>query len=218
MDITFVADTHGLHHELKLEPGTLLIHAGDITEYGTEEEVTDFLEWFALQPFTYKVFIAGNHDLFLEECTTAKIKKMLPKGVTYLNNSAANINGVKIYGTPITPYFLGMAFNAREGSDIQKYWDKIPTGIDILITHGPPKDILDGGIGCSQLHNRVLTLQPAIHCFGHAHGQQGMQLRNRIRFINAALVNNLDPMENKGHTLIGKPLLLNLKRCTILQP
>ena len=36
MDLTIIADTHGLHHEIKLQKGTILIHAGDITEYGTE--------------------------------------------------------------------------------------------------------------------------------------------------------------------------------------
>lgn len=66
MEITFISDTHGLHDELKLTHGEALIHCGDITEYGTEEEVVDFLSWFSKQPFRHKIFIAGNHDLFLE--------------------------------------------------------------------------------------------------------------------------------------------------------
>ena len=72
MDITFISDTHGLHGRLKLNPGKVLIHSGDITEYGSEDEVVEFLYWFSSQPFTHKIFIAGNHDFFLEECTLAK--------------------------------------------------------------------------------------------------------------------------------------------------
>jgi hypothetical protein len=45
MDITFISDAHGVHDVLKLLEGNVLIHAGDITEYGTEEEVVDFLHW-----------------------------------------------------------------------------------------------------------------------------------------------------------------------------
>jgi len=29
-----------------LNSGTVLVHAGDIAEYGTEEEVIEFLDWF----------------------------------------------------------------------------------------------------------------------------------------------------------------------------
>ena len=44
MEITFISDTHGLHEKLNLSQGTILIHAGDITEYGTEDEVLDFVQ------------------------------------------------------------------------------------------------------------------------------------------------------------------------------
>ena len=75
MNLTIIADTHGLHDEIKLKPGTMLIHAGDITEYGTEDEVVDFLKWFSKQPFQYKIFIAGNHDLFWKNALLVKEKK-----------------------------------------------------------------------------------------------------------------------------------------------
>jgi len=45
MEITIISDTHGLHQELKLGQGTILIHASDITKYGTEEEVIDCVHW-----------------------------------------------------------------------------------------------------------------------------------------------------------------------------
>ena len=52
MKIIAISDTHGLHHNVKIPQADLLIHAGDVTEYGMEEELIDFLDWFAKQPCT----------------------------------------------------------------------------------------------------------------------------------------------------------------------
>jgi Icc-related predicted phosphoesterase len=210
MDITFISDTHGLHQRLKLIPGTVLIHAGDISEYGTEEEVTEFLYWFSMQPFTYKIFIAGNHDLFLETCTPSKIKKIIPADVIYLQNTGIEINNIKIWGSPVTTYFLGMAFNARQGTEIKKVWNKIPADTDILITHGPPKGILDNGVGDEELRDRINKIQPAIHCFGHSHGLNGMETINDSTFINASIVNSLDPLKHSEYRIVGKPIIYKI--------
>jgi len=207
MDITFISDTHGIHGRLKLNPGTVLIHAGDVTEYGSEEEVADFLFWFSKQPFLHKIFIAGNHDLFLEEWTPAKRKKMIPSDIIYLQNSGIEIAGQKVWGSPVTPYFLGMAFNARPGAEIEKVWNKIPADTDILITHGPPKGILDGGIGSEELLQKVNKVKPAVNCFGHAHGQNGIETINDTIFINASIVNSLDPFKNEEYRMVGKPII-----------
>jgi len=210
MDITFISDTHGIHERLKLKPGTVLIHAGDVTEYGTEDEVSDFLHWFSRQPFTYKIFIAGNHDLFLETCAPAKRKRMIPSDIIYLQNSGIEIVGLKIWGSPVTPYFLGMAFNARQGAEIEKAWNKIPADTDILITHGPPKGILDNGVGSEELLTRINKIRPAIHCFGHAHGQNGIETINGTAFINASIVNCLDPFKNDEYRMAGKPIIYEI--------
>jgi Icc-related predicted phosphoesterase len=210
MDITFISDTHGLHGRLKLNPGTVLIHTGDVTEYGSEDEVADFLFWFSKQPFSYKVFIAGNHDLFLEECSPAKRKKMILSDIIYLQNSGIEIKGLKVWGSPVTPYFLGMAFNVRQGTEIRKVWNKIPSGTDILISHGPPKGILDNGVGDEELLLQVFKIQPAVHCFGHAHGQNGIETVNGTTFINASIVNSLDSLQSAEYKVIGKPIIYKI--------
>ncbi len=206
MDITFISDTHGLHDRLKLNPGTVLVHAGDITEYGTEEEGVEFLDWFTSQPFTYKIFIGGNHDLFLESLTLREMKKLISANIIYLQNNGTVIEGIKFWGSPVTPYFLGMAFNEREGKEISKTWNKIPFDTDILITHGPPKGILDSGMGCDELLLQINKVRPKIHCFGHVHGHNGMESYNTTKFINASMVNRLNPLENATYKLIGKPI------------
>ena len=105
MEATIISDTHDLHRKLKFGQGTTLIDTGGITEYGTEEEVIDFVQWFSKQHYTYKIFIAGNHDLFLEKCMADKRKKLLPPGIIYLQNCGMVIKGLKIWGSPVSPYF-----------------------------------------------------------------------------------------------------------------
>jgi 3',5'-cyclic AMP phosphodiesterase CpdA len=60
MQITTISDTHGLHHQLRLPGGDLLIHAGDVCNRGTKQEADNFIEWFEKQPYTCKVRNAYN--------------------------------------------------------------------------------------------------------------------------------------------------------------
>ena len=222
MLITVISDTHGLHDRIKSlnKPfinevdgaGKMIIHAGDITENGSEAEVRDFLRWFAKLPHQYKVFIGGNHDLFLEQSSIVTVGKMIPKGVYYLNNSGLIVDGIRIWGSPVTPYFLGMAFNKKRGTEIKKVWDGIAPWTDILITHGAPAGIMDGGFGgfgCEDLLERVMEIKPQYHLFGHAHGQSGINKVGGTTFINAAMVDSPDPLEIINYKIIANPIAFN---------
>ena len=46
MKILHLSDTHGLHHQIKdLPEADVIIHSGDISHNGDENEVLDFLNW-----------------------------------------------------------------------------------------------------------------------------------------------------------------------------
>lgn len=49
-----------------LPEGDLIIHAGDVSESGTNQECLEFIQWFSKHSFNHKVFIAGNHDFIFE--------------------------------------------------------------------------------------------------------------------------------------------------------
>jgi Icc-related predicted phosphoesterase len=53
---------------------------------------------------------------------------------------------------------------------------------------------LDNGVGDEELLLQVFKIQPAVHCFGHAHGQNGIETINNTTFINASIVNSLDSL------------------------
>ncbi len=189
----FISDTHGQHHNLNLPPTDILIHAGDISKRGGLNEVLDFLDWFVQQEATHKIFIAGNHDFFFERASEAEVKAILPGSITYLHNSGVEINGLKIWGSPITPWFYDWAFNRQRGVDINKYWQRIPDDIDMLITHGPPFGIMDRThrneeVGCEDLLRKVQEIQPKLHVFGHIHEGYGVKQLDGTTYINASVL------------------------------
>jgi Icc-related predicted phosphoesterase len=193
MKITTISDTHGLHHQLQLPGGDVLIHAGDVCNRGSAIEALDFMNWFSNQNYAYKIFIAGNHDFYFEKEPIAAIQSLLPENVFYLNDSGITIEGISFWGSPITPEFHNMAFNRKRGIDIAKHWDLISPDTDVLITHGPAYGILDKTfqnwyVGCTDLLARIEEIKPQYHIFGHIHEGFGLVEREGTTFINTSSV------------------------------
>lgn len=193
MKIVFISDTHAKHRQLTLPEGDILIHAGDVSERGEPEQIDDFLNWISIQDFRHKIFIAGNHDFYFEDVASIQLDFIIPDNVIYLNDSGVTIEGIKIWGSPVQPWFYDWAFNRQRGEEIQQHWDLIPNDTDILITHGPPKGVLDmtkGGIeaGCENLYDTVMRTTIKVHVFGHIHEGYGMRDLNNKTFINASSV------------------------------
>lgn len=63
--VVCISDTHNTRPQLPA--GDVLIHAGDLTENGSFDEVQKELRWLSSQPHRYKVLVAGNHDVLLDE-------------------------------------------------------------------------------------------------------------------------------------------------------
>lgn len=198
MKITFISDTHGKHDQITdaLPKDTdLLIHAGDLSSMGRVNELEDFLQWYDALPIPKKVFIVGNHD-FLAEKNPGLFQKILQKypDLIYLENTAITIDGIKIWGSPVTPFFFNWAFNEERGEAIKKFWEVIPDDVDILVTHGPPLgygDRTDRGelVGCKDLLEIVEKIKPKYHTFGHIHEGYGMYQNDATTFINASVLN-----------------------------
>jgi Icc-related predicted phosphoesterase len=205
MKFIVVSDTHFQHHKLKLPPADAIIHAGDLTETGREDEVLDFLDWFKSLRYQHKIFIAGNHDFFLEKiANTAIEKQLIPSGIHYLNDSGITINGIKLWGSPVQPQYFNWAFNRKRGAEIQKHWNLIPADTDILITHGPPFEILDSNVdgehvGCRNLLATVGKIRPSFHVFGHIHEAYGKTSFDGIEFLNSSILDENYRFRNKPH-------------------
>lgn len=208
MKIVAISDTHCRHKSVTLPKGDVLIHAGDISYKGERSEVQDFLAWFANLPFAHKIFIAGNHDFYFEKAKTADVQTMLPEGVVYLQDSGTTINGIHIWGSPVTPWFYDWAFNRQRGAAIAKHWKLIPPDTNLLITHGPAYGILDTvlngtHVGDKDLLKTVEVIKPAVHVCGHVHESYGRLKKGSTRFINASVL-------NEKYELVNPPVVFEM--------
>ena len=232
MKIVAISDTHNRHKHLTskgmgniLPESDLLIHAGDLTGQGLKGEVESILKWFEEVAPRYTngvVFIAGNHDrsfdpkfnlesetekpLWLQEALSS-----LPSSVQYLENESIIIDGLKIWGSPITPWFHGdrWAFNKRRGFDIAEVWDQIPVDTDVIVTHGPSAGKLDFTTydklyaGCENLRYKIKALKPKLHIFGHIHEGYGMDYDDDTTYYNASIC-------TLGYEPDNKPFIIEL--------
>jgi Icc-related predicted phosphoesterase len=203
-----ISDTHGKHSSLTLPSGDALIHAGDISMKGQFNEVKDFLDWFAVQKFKYKILIAGNHDFYFERESDEQIASLLPDSITYLKDSGTTVNGIKLWGSPVTPWFFDWAFNRHRGEPIKRHWDLIPNDTDILMTHGPVFRTLDRNregqhVGCKELFSKVQEVKPKVHVCGHIHEAYGSADKAGIKFINASVL-------NERYELVNSPIFFEL--------
>lgn len=193
MKVVFISDTHTHHNHILVPEGDLLIHCGDMTNTGTVYELTQVAMWLGKQSHKHKLVIPGNHDLLFEQNESLARGLFANHGIPVLIDQYTEIEGLKIYGSPITPRFFNWAFNRDRGADIRRYWENIPDGLDLLVTHGPPFGIGDfverrkEHTGCADLLDYVIRRKPKIHAFGHIHNGYGVYENEHTKFINSSI-------------------------------
>ena len=213
MKIVVLSDTHTLHRQIKdLPDADLLIHAGDIMSSGFEmREVEDFADWYGKLKHSHKILVAGNHDRVFENKHRLEAEKILENHqIIYLNDSGLTIDGIRIWGSPIQPWFCDWAFNRNRGREIKKHWDLIPDNTDILITHGPAYGYGDKlnshpmeQVGCQDLLEAIQRIKPRYHIYGHIHEGYGIKTNGSTTFINCSIL-------NEHYRLQNQPILIEL--------
>jgi len=183
MRIWHISDTHSYHDLLEVPKDIdMVIHSGDCSNprdpYNNEPEVRNFIDWYSKLDIPTKIYVAGNHDSSIEK-KLVSTSDFYTNGIIYLEDDFIHIDGLKIHGSPITPSFGNWSFMKRRDK-LDKHWENsIDDDVDILITHGPPKGILDisdnvdhflENCGCKALKRHVITrIKPKLMLFGHIH-------------------------------------------------
>lgn len=176
--IAVFADTHGMHRKLPIKEVDIAIHLGDACTFGNNVQFTDFLDWFSNYPAKYKLFVAGNHELQWE-LEPDGFLELFPQNIIFLENRSICLEGINFLSVPAR-----MALH---------YYPKIklPKKTDFLLTHAPPKDVLDNGFGCPILKKFVNKLKPSYHLFGHIHETAGQTIsESKTIFMNTSFINN----------------------------
>lgn len=205
--VVAISDTHNGHGKVVIPPCDILIHAGDESFRGKKEEIEAFAKWFDVQPAKHLVWIPGNHSLAVEKHWPGSkhwLADISPR-TNILMNSDVTLEGLKIWGSPVTPWFHDWAWNVNRGPAIKKYWDMIPTDTAIVVTHGPPYGILDEvspglphktNVGCQDLMDAMLRIKPKVHIFGHIHEGYGQQRFKDTLYVNASIMTEHYDPEN----------------------
>jgi Icc-related predicted phosphoesterase len=237
MKILFLSDTHTYEQEITCLPeADVICCSGDICMSGEFEEAVGFFRWFSNLPYKHKILTPGNHDICFDASHVkyAKMKKiyqrdnlhkihgifdLVPVNVDVLIQSALIIDGVKFWGTPYTPLFGNWAFNVpRKSNKMKSIFSKIPEDVDILLTHGPAKGVLDLNLegnneGCEVLKQRLEFIQPPIHNFGHIHESYGSEIiewessKKTTLAINSSVV-------NRRYWTVNNPVLVEYNKET----
>jgi Icc-related predicted phosphoesterase len=189
--LALLSDTHELHREVDVPDADILIHCGDFTMFSRSmKAVADFNQWLGELPHRHKIVVPGNHELFLEADPR---KRSLLTNAIVLIDEEVKVDGLRIWGSPVTP-LSGGAFGLSTANDRRQLYAQIKPDIDILITHGPPFGILDRSpasdihSGCQELLQAVRRVRPKLHVFGHVHGTPGLVQTDRTTFANVAVL------------------------------
>lgn len=205
MRLWFFSDTHTRHNYLQPPKNIdVAIFCGDEANHfdpvKNEIEARPFFEWYSKLEADYKLYLPGNHSVAVENGL------IVPEDYNLINihHRSIGIGGLYIYGNATTPRYGQSGAYMMKRNRTALVWDNIPD-VDILVTHGPPKGILDRTrdrdtneliqVGDSSLYNRVIEMQPKIHAFGHLHSENGIYNRgvfsyNNTQFINCACWNH----------------------------
>lgn len=212
MRLALISDVHGQWAEFNYPEADVLIIAGDILHnysYNREADAGQQLFELAklnsflgsLTEYRWKIVVAGNHDFAFQK-RNLEARALLHNAI-YLEDEGIVLDGVKFYGSPWQPHFYEWAYNFPPsskwgGNDFKaadaakSCWSKIPDDTNVLITHGPPFDILDETVrgekvGCPFLAKRIGELkQLKLSCFGHIHSSFGMKKIGDTIFANVA--------------------------------
>lgn len=192
-----LSDTHCWPLKTVLQgtgPADILVHCGDMLSAGTPREWIKVLKHFEdiRHRFTDIIVTPGNHDIFVQNNLNLCKMEFKQLGIHLLVDEGIEVQGLKFWGSPwVPPINGGWAFEFPDvdyAEQAKRRWSFIPEGIDVLLTHTPPADILAGPWGCPYLREQIFQRsRPRVHVFGHIHFNGGRTAWiDGVRFYNAA--------------------------------
>ncbi|KAL2837760.1 metallophosphoesterase domain-containing protein [Aspergillus pseudoustus] len=233
-----ISDTHGHElPSTYAEHADVAIHCGDLTTESKIEEIRSAIDLLKSIDAPLKLVIAGNHDFTMDiPMFQRKVREVNPPldpelvrreygdygevrglfdeaksdGIIFLDEgpytfSLSNGASLKVYASPYTPSLgdWGFQYHPEVGHNYT-----LGNDVDVVITHGPPRGIMDmtysgGRAGCPALFEAIAQSRPRMHCFGHIHEGWGAKLVTWRRNISER-PSHLTDIDNGSSTAIAK--------------
>lgn len=189
-----------------LPAADVAIHCGDHTlSWRISSSLKEYRTALSLLrsiPAPLKIAIPGNHDTALDKRwfhdpsdhpwkdarppvdARAILSSAAGEGVHLLVEEGrydfvlGNGARLRLFASPWTPKYGSWAFQYERG---EGHEFGIGRGVDVAVTHGPPRGILDRTsrgqeAGCGHLLECVKGARPRVHCFGHIHEGWGAKV------------------------------------------
>jgi hypothetical protein len=209
--ILHFSDTHNFLIKLPkrsnfLPHGDVMVHTGNFTNGGTEQEFINFNDWLGsvTDLYHYRIVIFGHRDVKVYGNNWDLMKRLLSNATHVLCHNDTVILGIRFYGAP---WHWGHKANytVRLGapSSTNGRFDDIPVATQVLLSHGPAYDRLDmtvGGIGGTsnayehwgsrELSEAIRTIKPGLHLHGHVKDARGFipAFGNSPLSVNSSMV------------------------------
>ncbi|CDM31506.1 hypothetical protein DTO013E5_2201 [Penicillium roqueforti] len=232
------SDTHGLDtppNFVSRHYADVAIHCGDLATESKIDEYKASIRFLQAVNAPLKLVIAGNHDFTLDtpmfQKKVAEAQPLDPQlvqkvygnyeearglfeketGITFLDEGIHSFrlqNGalLNVYASPYTPSLgdWGFQYHPERGHDFRI------ENVDVVMTHGPPKGIMDythsgQRAGCPHLFKAVARAQPRplMHCFGHIHEGWGAKIV-RWRQKVSLEPSHLTDIDNEKSVLVSR--------------
>lgn len=202
------SDPHGDFSALSGLQADILAVTGDLSATGSRDEILTALDAIARLSYPRTVLIGGNHDRWAFDHWDDFARECAARSVDALFDSAAEACGLRFHGMPWITWDpawkwskndSAWAFSGDE-SPVERKLSLVAPGVDVLLTHAPPRGIGDR-VSEGTYFAGVGLLEPGLSClrafaesrndvraflFGHVHGNPGVQFYQGKVFSNAA--------------------------------
>ena len=200
--IVIVSDTHGYESQFpQLPDGDVLIHGGDFQMDGGGAKASQeaFDRWLAAQPYAVKIVVRGNHDDH-----NAKFGR---SGARFVARRPALL---RVCGLRV----LVMPFSRRRRAHTRS---PMP-GCDVLLTHSPPKFLLDKcyngeNAGSTTLRHAVeqSLAPPQLWICGHVHEARGhAYLESAVGAPKTLVLNAANANVGRASHLVAAPCVADV--------
>lgn len=219
MRIVAISDQHGCMPTVP--PCDLLIVAGDICQDfvdGVRANKapdgqkgwfdTRIRAWLRETPATHKIATWGNHDFCGQSCdfSADSPSRAALTDLQILVDEMTRVPGssspdasreLVVWATPWSNTFMDWAF-MKSPRELEAVYSRIPSGVDILISHQPPFGYGDrmytahaGGlenVGSHELLAAIERVKPKLVICGHIHEGRGRYEHQGIPIVNVSVV------------------------------